>query len=138
MDIVASSRESRDKNLDKSRLVLIVDDDESILRTTRLLLENLGYFVLEADNGPDCLEIFQEKFAEIRCVILDLAMPGLSGVDVLRQLIQAKKDLPVVVTSGMDTHKILSEWGHTANIVFLQKPFRLAELMKSMRMAIGH
>ena len=59
--------------------ILLVDDEEVILKVTREILESLGYQVLSANSGQEAISLFQEKYQEIDLVILDMIMPDLKG-----------------------------------------------------------
>jgi len=71
--------------------ILLVDDEERFLSTSKLLLEKRGIDVATAANGPDALKILSERGIDV--VILDVKMPGMDGVAVLQRV---KQDYPLV------------------------------------------
>jgi DNA-binding NtrC family response regulator len=85
--------------------VLVVDDEKNIRRTLTMVLEGGGYRVVEADSGEQGLELVAHAGAPIDLAILDLKLPGISGIQVLERLRQdeATRDLPVIVVSGHAT-----------------------------------
>lgn len=108
--------------------ILVVDDEHTVLDTTRTLLEYSGYGVLIADNGNDAINLFKNNSTDISAVILDMGMPGMSGVEVLQHLIKIDSDVNVIITSGdidESDQKIVKLGAKCA----LQKPFKLKELL---------
>jgi len=81
-------------------LLLIVDDEESILQVARAILENHGYRVLTAVEATEALAIFALRMNEIDLVLTDLAMPFLDGVALIRTLQKMKPNVRVVASTG--------------------------------------
>jgi len=93
------------KSIDQSALkgketILIVDDDEQIRGFISSFLKDYGYTVYEAKNGDEALKIFEKHKDEIAVSLVDLVMPGLSGVEVMRQIKRIKPDAKVLIMSG--------------------------------------
>src|SRR5882724_13074169 len=80
--------------------VLIVDDDEQSLRAVRALLAAFGFKSICASSGAEAMQLLQKHTSEIDCVLTDLYMPGVSGMDLLMHVRQATPELPVVVVTG--------------------------------------
>lgn len=113
-------------------LVLVVDDDENTRVVVRWQLEAAGYAVCEASDGPTALQVIDTHAPDL--MVLDLTLPGLGGLDVLRQLRSGDHaDRPVIVLSGRG--------GETDRIVgldlgaddYLVKPFSPGELAARIR-----
>lgn len=83
---------------DASRKLLIIDDDAPVRQSIVAYLEDSGFEVLEAADGPSGLAAFREASPEL--VITDLRMPGLDGLQVLKTIHEESPDLPVIVISG--------------------------------------
>lgn len=117
------------KNLDggppKKETILVVDDEELIRILTESFLEQLGYKVLLADCGEDAVDIFKEKSTLIQLVLSDITMPGIDGIETIRQLRQIAPDLRAIISSGYSSERIDS---FPENTVFLPKPYSLTEL----------
>jgi CheY-like chemotaxis protein len=79
-------------------LVLCVDDETIGLEVRRMLLERAGYLVLTALNGPAGLVLFQNE--PVEAVILDFAMPGMSGGEVAQRMRQLKPNVPILMLSA--------------------------------------
>ncbi len=82
------------------RLVLVVDDEALVRRSTRLSLERRGFQVIEAGDGPSAVRLFEERRREITVVILDMIMPGMRGREVFLALRAAQPDVRVLLVSG--------------------------------------
>jgi two-component system response regulator HydG len=80
--------------------VLIVEDDAQSLRAIRALLTAYGFKVLCAESGAQALRTLEQQSSEIHCVLTDLYMPGVSGMDLLMHIRQTLPELPVVVVTG--------------------------------------
>ncbi|MCU0277898.1 MAG: response regulator [Candidatus Nanopelagicales bacterium] len=104
--------------------ILIVDDEPSVRDVIRDTLELEDHVVVEAVDGPSALTALSEDDLP-DCVVLDIMMPGMSGLDVLTEL-RARpvtQDLPVILlTAASDDATTWAGWSAGAN-VFLPKPF---------------
>ena len=115
-------------------VVLVVDDDAAIRTVVRWQLDDAGFRVVEADDGPSALKRIRDDRPTL--VVLDLSLPGLGGLDVLRSVRggrAGRSDLPIIVLSGRS--------GETDRIVgldlgaddYLVKPFSPGELAARIR-----
>lgn len=80
--------------------VLVVDDDEQSLRAVRALLAAFGFRATCASSGAEAMQLIEERGGELDCVLTDLYMPGVSGMDLLMHARQIHPELPVVVATG--------------------------------------
>ncbi len=109
--------------------ILVVDDEESIHLLYREELEEEGYEVISAMTGEEGLKLFQEEKPDL--VILDINMPGMDGIEVLRQMKQMSPDVPVILSSAYPEYKQdLASWASDDYIV---KSFNLDELKNSVK-----
>lgn len=104
--------------------LLLVDDDESIQLLYREEFTDEGYEVLSAINGEEALEKFNAERPDI--VILDIQMPGLNGIEVLRQMKMLDPDVPVVLSSAYQEYK--QDLGAWASDEYVVKSADLSEL----------
>jgi len=117
---------------EKNKTVLLVDDDHMILEVGKAMMERLGYRVLTAENGPKSLAVFQENMQEISCILLDLTMPGMDGVETFQELRKLHADTPVIIVSGFSDSEIINQLGEKRPSGFIQKPFTLDGLSEKL------
>lgn len=113
--------------------ILLVDDEESIQIVYREEFEDEGYQVISALNGISALEKFKEEEPDL--VILDIQMPGMDGVEVLRQMKMLKAATPVILSSAYQEFK--RDLGTWASDEYVVKSGNLDELKKSVRRLLG-
>jgi signal transduction histidine kinase/CheY-like chemotaxis protein len=107
--------------------VLIVDDQEEVREIAAIHLEALGYEIIQAANGRAALDLLEVGGTPVIDVLLvDYAMPGISGAEVIRAARQARPNLPAVLMTGYADADALGE--ELRHVVLLKKPFRLHEL----------
>jgi PAS domain S-box-containing protein len=114
--------------------ILIVDDEKMILTSSRRILESLGYTVLEAYNGQEALDLVQiERTQPIAAILLDMAMPVMGGAEAFPLLKKEVPEAKVLICSGYELDTSARELLEQGACAFLQKPFRLKTLAKTLR-----
>lgn len=108
--------------------ILLVDDEEYIRTTGKLLLEDLGYNVIEAENGQEAVNIFQEKYREIDIVVMDMMMPEMNGNEALEKMKKIDKNCKVIISSGYTNSTTIDESKESGVAGFLHKPYKISEL----------
>ena len=116
--------------------ILLVDDEEAVRKVATRMLERLGFSVLAAPGGQEAIDLFQEQHAEIACVILDLKMPQVGGEEVYAE-IRKLSDVPVILSSGFGESESTKQFKHLGLAAFLQKPYELAALSRTLRATLG-
>jgi signal transduction histidine kinase len=106
-----------------SEMILLVEDEEKIRRLLSNSLGRYGYKVLEAGNGAEALQVFEEHSQSIHLVVTDVVMAGLSGPEIARHLMERSPGLRIVYMSGYADTPHLKELMLRPNARFLQKPF---------------
>ena len=115
-----------------SETVLLVDDNSSVRNSVHRVLSDCGYKVLEAVHGPDALKLAERQKAErIDLLLTDLALPGMSGRELARQLRAIRPNLKVLYITGYN-HKHNAEDWHESVVLF-RKPFTGSELARKLR-----
>jgi len=117
------------------RVVCIVDDDASLRRSLRNLLTSLGFRVATFESAEAFLASADRD--SIGCLVLDVRMPGMSGVDLLKHLAASGSRVPAIILTAHgddETRRRSLEAGATA---FLEKPVRTPALLDAVRRALS-
>lgn len=122
--------------LGRGELVLVVDDEQSVLRLAKNILETHDYRVITATDGREALAAFARHSTEVRVVIMDLMMPSLSGSAAIKELRAHNQDLPIILISGFskDDREVAACEG--AGATFLSKPFTVQCLLATLHDAL--
>jgi signal transduction histidine kinase len=111
--------------------ILLVEDEETLRRVGRQMLEMYGYTVLLAENGAAALELAQNHPAPIELLMTDILMPKMGGIELAERLSTLRPELKVLYTSGYnDTGDNLQR---IAGARYLQKPYAMEELARTLR-----
>ncbi len=115
--------------------VLVIEDDDTVRDVLRSFLGEKGFEVTLAKNGAAGLEMVRgEKFD---LILTDLVMPGVTGMDVLREVVAAKISIPVIVMTAFGTVQTAVEAMRIGAFDYVTKPFNLAELMIVLEKALS-
>lgn len=106
--------------------ILIVDDEKNLRLTMTMCLEPLGYEIGTADNGEDALRQLDNQ--EFDLILLDIRLPGMDGLDVLRRVVKQHPDILIVMVSAHGTVESAVEAMKLGAVDFIQKPFTPHEL----------
>jgi CheY-like chemotaxis protein len=117
-------------------MVLVVDDEEIVLKTTRAILEHHGYRVITAPNGELGVEAVRENQKDLVAVILDLTMPVMGGEEALGHIKAIAPSLPVILSSGYDASQATHRFGEDLLAGFLHKPSTVSEMLLTLKAAI--
>ncbi len=115
--------------------VLVIDDDSGVLELMEAYLSRQGFQVIGVPNGEDALGTLDDTQPDL--IILDLVLPGMGGLDVLRQLKQALPRVPVVMFSGHPHTRTVVEAMRRGASDFLRKPFELEEFDLALQNVLG-
>ncbi len=113
--------------------ILIVDDDESLRRLTKLILSSLGYSVLEASSGVQAMTIMEHFPLQIHLLLADVIMPGMNGRELAAKCVGVRPELEVLLTSGYTAHLLNFNLGSECASNLLTKPFSRATLAYQVR-----
>jgi len=95
--------------------ILIVDDDQNILRLYKEELEEEGYTIVTATNGQEAIERFDQEDPDL--VTLDILLPDIDGIKLLRQMKEKKPRLPIIMSTAYDYRDDFAVWASEAYIV---------------------
>ena len=121
--------------------ILVVDDEEWVLEIAEVLLERAGFEVSTALGGTRGIEQFKTHSGEFDVVVLDLAMPDVSGAEVFKQLQELRAGIPVIAVSGYNEEVAAERFGTRGFAGFVCKPYepeQLVEIVRSVIETSGH
>ena len=116
--------------------VLVVDDNARVLQAVSQLVGALGYPVLTAASGQEALRVFGERYAQIGCVLLDLTMPEMDGLQTMQALRAVDPQASIVLSSGYSEQSVRRRVGGEGPTRFLQKPFVEDDLKAAIESAM--
>jgi CheY-like chemotaxis protein len=122
-----------DHHHDIPETVLLVDDEDFILKVGEQILQELGYKVITAGSGKKALEIFSENKDEIDIVVLDMIMPGMGGGETFDGIKALKLDAKVLLSSGYSIMGEASDILRRGCQGFIQKPFTMKSFSEKLR-----
>jgi FixJ family two-component response regulator len=114
--------------------IFVVDDDPAVSRALARVGELLGFPVRAFGSGAEFLQGYDKS--QPGCLVLDLKMPGMTGLELQQKLAEEHIDLPVIVISGHADVRIAVEVMSRGALTLLEKPFRLEELTTHIRRAV--
>jgi len=117
--------------------ILVVDDEEAVRGMLLQLLGRAGFEAIAAADGLEAIAIFRERGSGIACIVLDLSMPHLDGLQTLRELRRIHGDVPVILSSGYSESEIEERFRGEGVAAFLQKPFQFQALYDALRRVLG-
>lgn len=106
--------------------ILIVDDEKNLRFTMTMCLEPLGYEIGTADDGEDALSQLEKQ--EFDLILLDIRLPGMDGLDVLRQVVKHHPNVRIIMVSAHGTVENAVEAMKLGAVDFIQKPFTPQEI----------
>jgi len=116
-----------------SETVLLVDDEEMIIKVAQAMLEKLGYRVVVAEDGKQAIDTVKRKGDEIDLVILDLIMPGIKGGKAFDLIHEIQPAMPVILSSGYSLNGQANDIMKRGCNGFIQKPFNISKLSQKIR-----
>ena len=115
------------------KTILVVDDEEAIRLLYREELSEAGYQVQVAANGSEALRMAQQSRPDL--MTIDIKMPGMDGVELLRKVREIYRDLPIIICTAYGDFK--RDFGTWASDAYLTKSADLAELKDKIRELLG-
>jgi PAS domain S-box-containing protein len=119
--------------LGKGETILVVEDDESLLRLASSTLEDLGYKVLRASSGLEALEVDEEHEVTIDLLLTDVVMPALGGFELAEMMHETRPNMKIVFMSGYPNRDRKERVKIAEDSQFLQKPVKTEHLAKVIR-----
>ncbi len=110
--------------------ILVVEDEELLREAVSKLLRRIGFLVVEAGDGSNAIELMRTHKDDLRAVLLDVTLPGISSREVLAEARRLRPDLNVVVTSAYSKESVEASFGGLRIQDFIRKPFHLSEMVR--------
>lgn len=120
-----------------SGVVLVVDDEDPVRLLASVVLKAAGFDVLVAQSGEEGVKLFEQHRDQIRAVLLDMTMPGMSGEETFRALRRIDAKVKVVLSSGYNEQDATRHFSGKGLAGFLQKPYTAAQLTAAIRRSLG-
>ncbi len=120
----------------KGETILLVEDEASILKMGRMMLEALGYQVLTAEGPHEALAVAAKHDGTIDLLVTDVIMPEMNGREMAETLIAERPDLRCLYMSGFSANKIADQGILDPDTHFIQKPFTIEQLASRIREAL--
>jgi FixJ family two-component response regulator len=115
----------------RKELISLVDDDESIRRTTTLLIQSFGFEAAAFESADNLLKCSQLQ--ETSCLIVDVQMPGMNGLQLQRHLAESGYKIPIIFITAYDNKELLQQAIQAGAVAFLSKPFNDELLLETIR-----
>ena len=119
------------------RVLLIVDDEDSIRTTLGRTLERQGYRVLAAKDGAEAVALYAERRTEIAVVITDMMMPVMDGPATIVALQRINPEVKIIGASGHDANGKVAKAAGAGVKHFLAKPYTSDALLRTLREILG-
>jgi len=117
--------------------ILLVDDEEPIIRLEQMMLEKLGYKVTVRTSSPDALDAFRASPAKFDLVISDRGMPNMTGEQLARELISIRPEIPIILCTGFSDENDRQRAKAIGVKGFLMKPVATGDLATMVRRVLG-
>jgi len=127
----------RHRGVKTTRCVLLVDDEPAMQDLGKELLEDEGYVVLLANNGPEAIDLYRKRFKEIDLVVLDLVMPAMDGGQVYVALKAINPSLKAFFCTGFVSDQLIASLLQEEKLQVVSKPFRPDQFLQTVREVIG-
>jgi two-component system, cell cycle sensor histidine kinase and response regulator CckA len=113
--------------------ILVVEDDEPLLRLLRFCLVDAGYTVMSAKNGEEAVDTYATHHGEIDLVITDLGLPGLTGKDEVLLLERINPEVRIICASGYIVPVVEKEMMQAGAKAVVNKPYAPLEVLQTVR-----
>jgi len=127
-------RSKRGENTSERSLLSVIDDDERLRESLPELLREFGFAARAFSSGPEFLS--SNYVDETRCLILDVAMPEMSGLDLQQELKCRGQAIPIIFISGQKDEDIRKQALRQGAVKFLYKPFSDSDLLEAVNAAL--
>jgi FixJ family two-component response regulator len=115
-------------------LISVIDDDESVRRATKLLIESFGFRAVAFESAENFLS--SGRLDDTSCLIVDVQLPGMNGLKLQSQLAAADCQIPIIFITAYDNKESRRRAMRAGAVAFLGKPFSDEQLLQGIRSAV--
>jgi DNA-binding NtrC family response regulator len=115
--------------------ILVIDDDEMMLQPLSIYLDGSGFTVLSTADGPQGIMIYKRERPDV--VVLDLGLPTMDGLEVLKQIRNYDPVAKVIIATGYGSPKTMGEAMNYGAFAFIDKPFDIEALIELIKSAMN-
>tara|TARA_R110002033_G_C3882071_1_gene238063 strand:- start:1309 stop:1935 length:627 start_codon:yes stop_codon:yes gene_type:complete len=122
--------------MNNDQLIYIVDDDDAVRRSVKFMLKHTGFQTREMASGDEFLKNVQRN--ERGCVLLDIRMPGMDGLEVQEHMNKNGIDMPIIILTGHGDIEIAVKAMRAGALNFIEKPYNKDALLRAIDEAFKH
>jgi FixJ family two-component response regulator len=126
---------TKEPKLPRTAVIAIVDDDHSVREALTSLVRSLGYVAMAFGCAEDLLK--SKRRRSVSCVIADVQMPGMSGLELHNRLVASGEPIPTILITAFPEERARERALHAGVICYLSKPFSEDELLACIRSTLG-
>lgn len=115
------------------KLLLVIDDEQIVRESMTDILQEAGFRVISAADGPTGIQLFRAHVDDLRLVLLDLSMPGMSGEEVFPHLQAIGPQVPILIVSGYSESKVMERFVSAGLAGFIPKPYTMDSLLRQVQ-----
>ena len=134
---VEKDTEPKPRQIKGKGTILVIEDEEPVMKVSRVILEKLGYRVIEARTGQEAINRVKKFDEDIDLAMLDILLPDMTGNAVYPFLMEARPNLKVIVFSGYSIDGPAKEILDAGAQGYIQKPFAIAELSEKLKTVLS-
>jgi len=137
LQAIRSALHESNREFDAARsLISVIDDDESVRRSTKLLIESFGFRSVTCESAKSFLN--SGHLDDTSCLIVDVQMPGMNGLELQSELAAAGSRIPIIFITGYDDEESRRRAMQAGAVAFLAKPFGNEQLMQTIHSALRY
>ncbi len=137
LPIHETTEDSKIEKWKSKGLILVADDESSIIELCETILSKYGFNVISAKDGKDAIKKFRKNYEKIVLVLLDMTMPGKNGIEVMEEISNIKPDVKAILSSGYNKDDAVKNFSESGFKDFLEKPYSPEKLIKIVKKVLS-
>ncbi len=117
--------------------ILMIEDEDAVRKVAKRILARNGYFVYEAANAGEAMDIFEQENGNFNIVFSDVILPDINGIKLVEKLKTCKPELRILLTSGYIDNKVDRESIYKRGYNYIQKPYGVKDLLQKIKAALN-